>query len=175
MLFCGAKFSRVEVEKFHKHIQGQLDIIYEQFKYQPATFEMMKAIQYEVDKLYGEGVFQVTYDEDFDPYSFRVMIVNGPRVRQIMLELSDEMSCFKCKHCDWKYRDDCPFPLHEYVICRKGHEKTTYNTSFDEIANFTCEDYRHSYFIKEYYGVWFYIICFGCLGLFLLLSISRGI
>lgn len=88
VLFCGAKFSRVEVEKFRKHIQGQLDIIYEQFKYQPATFEMMKAIQYEVDKLYGEGVFQVTYDEDFDPYNFGVMVADEPRVRQLVVDVN---------------------------------------------------------------------------------------
>lgn len=89
--------------------------------------------------------------------------------------MSEELSCFKCKHSDWKYRDDVPFPLTEYLICKKGHEKTTYNTPFVELPEFSCEDYNHSYFIKEYYGIWFYIICFSLLGLILALALIGGL
>lgn len=88
--------------------------------------------------------------------------------------MSDDLICFKCKHSDWKYRDDCPFPLTEYLICMKGHEKTTYNTPFSELENFKCEDYKHSYFIKEYWGMWYYLFCFGCIFLILLLSVFGG-
>lgn len=87
---------------------------------------------------------------------------------------SEELSCFKCKYSDWKYRDDCPFPLTEYLICMKGHKKTTYNTPFVELENFTCEDYKHSYFIKEYYGMWYHIIFFSFLALFLILGMIRA-
>ncbi|WP_295622009.1 hypothetical protein [uncultured Methanobrevibacter sp.] len=88
--------------------------------------------------------------------------------------MNEELSCFECKHSDWKYRDDVPFPLTEYLICKKGHEKTTYNTPFVELPEFSCEDYKHSYFIKEYYGMWFYIISFGLMGLILVLSLIGG-
>ena len=61
-------------------------------------------------------------------------------------------NCFECKHCDWKYREDVPFPIHEYVKCKLGHEQTSYNTEFTE--DFICKDYQHSYFTKTYLGYW---------------------
>ena len=71
-----------------------------------------------------------------------------------MTEKQFTHNCFECKHCDWKFRDDVPFPIHEYVICKLGHDQTSYNTEFTK--DFICEDYHHSYFVKTYWGYWFY-------------------
>ena len=64
--------------------------------------------------------------------------------------------CFECKHSNWKFHDDVPFPLVEYLHCKLGHEKTSYNTPYDE--DFTCDDYKHSYFVKSYLGLWIWSV-----------------
>lgn len=68
----------------------------------------------------------------------------------------NDINCFVCVHCDWDYMEDVPFPIHDHVICRLSHEKTSYNTPYNE--HFTCEDYKHSYFVKSYWGMWFWTI-----------------
>ena len=83
--------------------------------------------------------------------------------------MTKELSCFKCKHSDWRYREDSPIPIVEYLDCMKGHQKTTQNIPIEDIPNFSCDDYEHSYFIKEYWGIWCYIIFFSLLALLLVL------
>lgn len=94
--FCGGKFTCEEIEKFREHIQKRLDIIYKGYKCHNATVELMDSVQYEIDKVYGGGIFRVTYDKDVDPYSFSVVPINCPVVMQMVLEVNSderETSC----------------------------------------------------------------------------------
>ena len=46
--------------------------------------KILQRLQYEVDKLYGKGMFKVIYN---DSYSFIVVPTNYPVVRQIVLDI----------------------------------------------------------------------------------------
>ena len=46
--------------------------------------KILQRVQYEIDKLYGEGMFKVIYN---DSYSFFVVPTNYPVVRQIVLDV----------------------------------------------------------------------------------------
>ncbi len=74
-----------------------------------------------------------------------------------MTEKQFTHNCFVCKYSNWRYHYE--IPIVEDLYCAKGHEKTSYNTNFDD--DFVCEDYKHSYFTKHYFGMWFWIIYFG--------------
>lgn len=79
--------------------------------------------------------------------------------------MKDDINCFECKHADWDYYDDVP--IVKYLYCMKNHKNTSYNTAYDD--KFTCDDYRHSYFCKAYYRMWFTIIMIALLIIFALL------
>lgn len=82
-------------------------------------------------------------------------------------------NCFICKYSDWSYHSDIDIPIVRELHCKKGHEQTSYNTNYDE--DFVCEDYKHSYFTKSYFGIWFWLIYFGFLLFVLLLSFGGSI
>lgn len=76
--------------------------------------------------------------------------------------------CFVCKHSVWNYYYEVP--VVQNLSCSIGHRKTSYNTPYNK--EFVCEDYQHSYFVKSYYGMWWYIF-WG--NLFVILFIIWGL
>lgn len=65
-----------------------------------------------------------------------------------------QISCFECKHSQWKYYDD--MPIVQYLYCQLNHEETSHKAHNPD--KFFCADYQHSYFVKAYFGMWFFIL-----------------
>ena len=55
----------------------------ERFTYEELE-KILQRVQYEIDKMYGDGMFKVIYN---DSYSFFVIPTNYPVVRQIVLDV----------------------------------------------------------------------------------------
>lgn len=55
----------------------------ERFTYEELE-KILQRVQYEIDKLYGDGMFKVIYN---DSYGFFVVPTNYPVVRQIVLDV----------------------------------------------------------------------------------------